>query len=71
MEKEMTQQDVQNTANVGLTALSDSRVMVPANCLDGVADLKQILRQILTGDLVVMPAPPQAVPEPSKAGGKK
>ena len=53
----MKNQEVQNIASQSLNALSDNRVMLPADSLEAVASLKNILRSLITGQHVLVPAP--------------
>jgi len=59
-EREISQEELNNIASTVIMALSDNRVMLPGNAADAVTDLKNILRQIIRGELVLMPAPPPA-----------
>lgn len=49
----MDAQAVKQVATLSLKALSDNRVMVPADGSDALADLKTILRGLVTGALII------------------
>lgn len=57
MEREVTQQEVQIIAQRSLTALSDNRVMFSADAVETLADLKGILRQLMSNQIMLVPVP--------------
>ena len=68
----MTPQDAQVIATRSLNALNDNRVMVPADATEALADLKNILRGLISNSMVLVDRPPvaavpEAVPEADEA----
>ena len=57
----MTQQEMQVIANRSLNALNDNRVMIPADAVEALADLKNVLRQLMAGTSVVILNNPEPV----------
>lgn len=49
----INQEQVQQTAQVLLSFLSDERVSIPAPILEGVVSGKSLLRALLAGELVI------------------
>lgn len=61
----MTPQEAQVIATRSLNALNDNRVMVPSDAVEALADLKNILRSLINGTMLLVDRPPvAAVPDP-------
>ena len=58
----MDQNDVKQIATQTIVALSDNRVMLPSNSIEAVTDVKNILRQLVSGQLLLVDAPVAAPP---------
>ena len=56
--------EVKLVASQSLNALNDTRVMVPSDATEALADLKNILRGLLSGSLIITPAPTAVAPGP-------
>jgi hypothetical protein len=54
----MTQDELKAVANISLGALNDNRVMLPSSATDAISSLKNILRQMANGQVILSPAPP-------------
>jgi len=50
----MTPQETQIIAQRSLNALSDTRVMVPSDACEALADLKNIMRGLINGTMVLV-----------------
>lgn len=69
----MTQDEHVNIAYQSLQALQDQRVVLPAAQLDAIAALKNILREIVSGDAMILPVPKgvaQDIPKVKKDASK-
>lgn len=53
----MNQKEVQMVANRSLAALNDNRTMVSADAVESLTDLKNILRQLMGGQLLLVDSP--------------
>lgn len=64
----MTPQEAQVIAQRSLNALNDNRVMVPSDACEALADLKNIMRSLISGAMVLVDraAPVAAVPTTPK-----
>lgn len=63
----MTPQDAQVIANRSLNALNDNRVMVPSDAVEALADLKNILRSLINGSMILVDRQPVAAVPDAKA----
>lgn len=63
----MSPQEVQMIASRSLNALSDNRVMVPSDASEALADLKSILRQLMSGQAVIIFPQPKAAEDDKDA----
>lgn len=56
----MTPQEAQVIANRSLVALNDNRVMVPSDAVEALADLKNIMRSLINGSMILVDRQPVA-----------
>jgi hypothetical protein len=70
-EREITQEELNNIASTVIMALGDNRVMLPGSATEAFTDLKTILRQLIRGELVLMPAPPTPDQAKQQVSSKK
>ena len=57
-------------ANRSLGALNDNRVMIPADANESITDLKNILRSLINGQLLLVDAPTPAATKPEDEGSE-
>jgi SepF-like predicted cell division protein (DUF552 family) len=58
----MDQNDLKQIATQTIVALSDNRVMLPSNSIEAITDVKNILRQLVSGQLLLVDPPVVAPP---------